>query len=202
VNTEVFDIIWNEYILKFCESGLVPKITEAYQEHVITIDHKVRKKAFNLFCKAIEITKKLYMDNNSRALDRHKISACLLYSIIKADPLEINKAGIINTQENETILLANEYLAFYAALRCMKSINEKDDNNSNNDNVEEELILPISMNHKSYAELVCIDLYYSKIQGTFNILAYSNILFLLEQYSNVVKQLPAEKREALIINRM
>lgn len=134
-----------------------------------------------------DAVKDKYMDKKADvSLDRHKVASCMIYAILKAEPIKINRF-IPNLPER--ILLANEYLAFFVALNIVEMY--KKDESEEKENFE--IILPrtyheTAENQQDFLCNICKALYYVRLKGIekFDVFAYSSILFLLEKYTDVV----------------
>lgn len=118
-----------------------------------------------------------YMDNSVIALDRHKVAAIIIISLIKAEPLKIRNLS------DDMIFLGNENLAFQIGLSYMqhelnKTLLEK--------GVNRKIVqykMPEAMACETYyIDIVCRNLYYSKVREDWglNPLDLSERLFLIE----------------------
>lgn len=128
--------------------------------------------------------RKLYMVQESKPMDRHKIAANIMCSLLKAKIIKVNR--LVPNLPLE-LLLANEYVSFYCALNIIELY--KRDLGYNNYS----LILPHTYideepKERSYVENVCKALYYTKHFGIGEVFSYANILFLLEKYSDRFKE--------------
>lgn len=125
--------------------------------------------------------RKLYMSEESSPMDRHKIAANVLCSLLKAKIIKVNR--LIPNLPIE-LLLANEYLSFYCALNIIELYKI--------DKIQKEyyLILPETYiegeGATSYVENVCKALYYSKKISLNDVFSFANILFLLEKYTDTL----------------
>lgn len=125
--------------------------------------------------------RKLYMSKESSPMDRHKIAANILCSLLKAKLIKVNR--LVPDLPIE-LLLANEYLSFYCALNIIELYKT--------DTIQKEysLILPETYiegeGKTSYIENVCKALYYSKRINLNDVFSFSNILFLLEKYTDTL----------------
>lgn len=125
--------------------------------------------------------RKRYMSTESSPMDRHKIAANILCSLLKAKVINVNR--LIPNLPIE-LLLANEYLSFYCALNIIELYKM--------DSIHKEysLILPETYiegeGKTSYIENVCKALYYLKKINLNDIFSYANILFWLEKYTDTL----------------
>lgn len=118
------------------------------------------------------------------ALDRHKVAACMMYAILKAKPLKIDRNI---PMLDEKMLLANEYLALYVALNIV--IMYKIDQYHLREG-EYEILFPETYfddPSNDYVTNYCRTLYYVSIENMnkFDVLAHANILFMLEKYTDI-----------------
>lgn len=118
------------------------------------------------------------------ALDRHKVAACMMYAVLKAKPLMVSRK---TPRLDEKLLLANEYLALYAALNIlvMYKMNQYQLREG-----EYEILFPDTYCNdlsNDYATNYCRTLYYVSIGNLnrFDVFAHANILFLLEKYTDM-----------------
>lgn len=136
--------------------------------------------------KRLEIRKK-YMKYPERPLDRHKIAAAMMYAILRSHVLSVNRLSAKGLPEK--MLLANEYLALYVALNIVEMYKE-DELGANY-----EIIIPVVYHKKENSDVInefisntCIGLYNLKKLKYFDTLAYSTILFMLEKYTDTLRE--------------
>ncbi len=125
--------------------------------------------------------RKLYMTVESKPMDRHKIASNMMFSILKAQVVKVNR--LVPNLPLE-LLLANEYIAFYCAINIIE-IYKRDlgfDNYS--------ILFPDTYiegeGKTSYLENTCKALYYTKSYKISNVLLFANTLFMLEKYTDEV----------------
>ena len=121
------------------------------------------------------------MNLESQPMDRHKIGAVMIYAILKSKPFYVVKTI---PKLPSQLLMANEYLAFYDALNIVELYRMDDALSNGNGSDRNNLILPNTYHGDMYIENVCKALYYVKNPDYFDILAYANVLFLSEKYSD------------------
>lgn len=119
-------------------------------------------------------------------LDRHKVAACIAGAILSAKPLDappVPKKG-----RYKMSYFANETLALFSALGIVKSFIESDkenkiklDGEQKSDFSKNGFIFPKSA-HDDYIIWLIFLLHESSKIG-FNVLSFSNILYLLETYT-------------------
>lgn len=110
-------------------------------------------------------------------IDRHKLCACLICALEEFSPYKIYKKGYCL----DDLFFANELLSIYSAISFLECYN-----------TSTKIVFP-STKYKtksidSYIKTLCSALYMSKNNRRlkYNILTFSNILFLLEEYSKTV----------------
>ncbi len=165
-------------ILKYNEQNGFP-------ENSIIRRESREKKIFEYYQEMRDYIRCNYMSKKiDVALDRHKVAACMMYAILKAKPLKINRKI---PSLDEKILLANEYLALYVALNIV--VMYKMDQCQLKEGEYEILFPETYFNDPSndYVTNYCRTLYYVSRENLnkFEVLAHSNILFLLEKYTDI-----------------
>ncbi len=120
-----------------------------------------------------------------KALDRHKVAACMMYAILKSKVLWVNRF-VPNLPDR--LLMANEFLAVYVGLNIIEQYRIED----GKDEPENKLIFPITYHETESEESdflvnLCKGLYYLRRRiGTMDIFAYSNVLFFIEKYTDTI----------------
>lgn len=169
--------IWNA-VLKQCSSMM-----ETDKDIIMYTDsEQVFHQNFDYYYNLI-IDK--FMKLPDEHLDRHKIAAVIICSILRADVL-----GVVNNPECvqtiDDIFLANEKLALNIALSYMhqKLIDEYKANRIPFEGIFEDFIFPRPLScDRDYTEVICRDLYFAKKYFELDPLSIANFLFLLEEYS-------------------
>ena len=132
--------------------------------------------------------RRLYMEQESNPMDRHKIASIMMISLLKARPIKVNRriGGL-----PLPLLLANEFLAFYCGLNVVELYK------SEHLKTEYLLILPSTYiegeGETSYIENTCKALYYSKRFSINDVFSYANIYFFLEKYTDTINNVPDEQ---------
>lgn len=184
---EKFDEIWGSIIEPIF--GEMESQRDIGHEGIY-IRASARKKVYSEYQKQKTFLKLNYMQNPKTHLDRHKIAACMLYAIVKVQPVVIKKKTIWekfickNKLKPEYSLL-NEYLGFYTALSIVESFSEYQFEKDKKANVtlqsqRKRITLPRTTNDEDYVYNTCLDLYFSKKKNKVNILTLANVFFLLE----------------------
>lgn len=144
-----------------------------------------KKKIFYFYQKKRDYIRSNYMTKEYNvALDRHKVASCMLYAILKVKPFSVNR----NVKLDEKLLLANEYLAFYVALNIIENYRMSVDGKQED---ECQILLPETYQEMKgstdYLSNMCRNLYFLSVYDVdkYDVLAYSNILFLLEKYTDI-----------------
>lgn len=155
----------------------------------IAVSHDAREAIWQEYVILNKHCKMIYMKDIGGRLDRHKVCACYMYAIIKADTLSCLLAGSNNEQR---FLALNENLAITVGMSVLRafvlaSINSNEDLSDESKKVLAEriyggLIFP-DCNHGDYRNNFVSELYYTKKENNYNILSLANTLFLLETHT-------------------
>lgn len=136
-------------------------------------------------------------DTPTPRMDRHKVASCIAGAIIKTRLLE-RKTFSVNEQKRISHL-ANETLALFSALAIVKSFICSDVENElnidatlKNDFAAQGFIFP-TPRHDDYLPWLLFLLQESNTIG-FNVLSFSNILYLIEEYTFLQLELNNFKR--------
>lgn len=179
---DIFEKVWNDLILDLLNQY-------KFDFNLKYNERKVKRKLAHLYYKQENHFKHSYMVSQTKHIDRHKIAACMLKSILILQPLKfpfISKVKHffykeeIETQEMEKMLLANQYLGLSIAISILESYIEADEQKKLRHKIT--LPEPFPEHCKDYLRDVCLDLYYTNPKQISTI-AYANIFFLLEKYS-------------------
>lgn len=160
---------------EYCESGEVvctdnamDKIWNAYVE-------------FNRHCK------NHYMTHPENLLDRHKVSGCYIYAILKADTLK--NVELIKLGKGE-MDLTNERLALCVGLSMLRAMilseaeQLKDSSNKTKlinslESGDGEFDFP-QTNHGTFKNNLLTQLYHTKLESHYNILAIAETMYCIE----------------------
>lgn len=133
-----------------------------------------------------------YMAPPVKALDRHKVAACMIYAILRSKVIRVNTQ--ITRLPNE-LLMANEYLAVYTAINIIEQY-KRDEMGADSDY---KLIFPITYHEEdeeksAFIDNLCKSLYYLRAKiKSMDIFAYSAILFFMEKYTDTILDFNVEK---------
>ena len=83
MTNEKFEDIWDNIILKLFD--------EITPQKDVFIASRSKYKIYKEYQKQKTFLKLNYMENPNTHLDRHKIAACMLYAIVKVQPIRIKK---------------------------------------------------------------------------------------------------------------
>jgi len=175
----VFDIYRQDVIEKYINDLLKLDNVDCLKYKQKSID-KIYK---NYELKRLEI-RRFFMNFEKKPMDRHKIGAVMIYAVLKSKIFKINKR-IPNLPDE--MLMANEYLAIYLALSIVESYKR-------DELKDEEWLLRIpntyhennTENKEIYINNMSKALYNIPNIKYFDIFAYSNVLFLLEKYTDTI----------------
>jgi hypothetical protein len=176
---------------KMWNSCIKPKIDimQAEDNDLLFVEGQVKEK---IWCTYEDYKNKVhtYMYNPGGLIDRHKVASVMLYSIIANKPFELkyfhNKKEI-----KVSTTLANEILGFNVALDIvwyfiMEEASQKPDNNRI-EIFRNGFVFP-ECKHEKYPAHVFKMLYYSKLNGCYDIFAFSHVLFLIEAYTEITRK--------------
>lgn len=169
---KTFDVLW--------ENGIAAKAKQIVDDNLnlgLRFDSKSKERIFNEYCKLRDYTKVSYMRNPDGLLDRHKVCACLILAIAKSKPLVYEDDDVVGIKK-----IFNESLAMSIGLSLLYNFIIS----SNHDNIgwlKEGFLFPPTDRDATYQDLVCLMLYYDIKNNQYSILALSNILFMIEEYT-------------------
>jgi len=194
-----FDVFFETVISKCIEDLETYSKTQFPNKDVFSKKKNMRKSIFHNYQNKRDFIKHNYMSKEAPvALDRHKVAACMVYAILKSNPLKINM-WILNLPEK--IVLANEYLAFYVALNIIEMY-KKDEFNDKGIFFDYQIIIPKTYHEdnnpqNTYESNLCKAWYYIKINSikNFDVLAYANVFFLLQKYTDTYLEMEMIKEK-------
>lgn len=179
-----YQVIWDKVISRIIDSYRKSTLyvgintEEAFQtiwENYVNFKNHARQK---------------YMANPNGLLDRHKVCACMIYSITKSSPFSVSMHSDINSKQYDTI---NEDLALTTGLSLLRAFVISAINEERISQEEKEILVakfangfkyPKS-NHGEYRDNFLSELHYTKIENNYNILSLAHSLFLLETYTKI-----------------
>ncbi|MCM1060936.1 MAG: hypothetical protein NC452_11685 [Eubacterium sp.] len=133
------------------------------------------------------------MKKDISKIDRHKVAACYICAILKANPVKIKN----KESDEEKFFVVIEQFAITVGLSILRSfiVCDQDKNDSAKPNEilkkDKEIfgngfsfpITGIETNHGEYHNNFAVELYFTKKEGNYNILSLSHSLYLLEMYN-------------------
>lgn len=161
------------------------------------VSRRAKSRVYRYYQNKRDELRRVYMKSSSQPLDRHKVASCMLYAILRAKVIRVNrwKADL-----PDFLLMANEHLAISIALNIVELYRFNDYAKMHDECVDMrhadniEIVLP-----KTYHETaedstsfctfmcnMCKSLYYVKKIKFFDVFAYANILFQLEKYTDTI----------------
>jgi len=174
-----YDTIWE---------NVIAPVVEMFQEHYsgITQTYNAKEAIWQEYVKFNTHCKTNYMLDSQGRLDRHKVCACYMYAIIKANTLSCQLADS-NTEKRYMCL--NEQLAIavgmsllrafiYSNIAKSSSFSEEEKQNLYA-RIENGIIFP-ECNHGDYRENFVAELYFTNEERNYNVLSLANTLYLLE----------------------
>jgi len=178
---EKFDGLW--------KNGFERKIDEIKSccSDKILFDENRKEFIFEKYSNIRDFIKERYMKNKDGLLDRHKVAAIMMKAILIVEPFQLSKKDngeILDTEEIPILAwFANEVFAIYCANVIVSSFLINEEDTKMKDVYKKGLVIPDCRNEDSYLLQLAKELYYNKVEGHFDVFAFANILFLLEQYT-------------------
>lgn len=182
---EAFDTIWNTVIEKLIKQYKA-------ESFYISVEPNAQDLIWKHYVDFREHCRAHYMIESSDLLDRHKVCACLIYSIVKSSVISHN---ISNDKNNSFYSVINEDLALTTGLTLLRAfiISAATDAHDNGKLDSDELnrikkifengIKFPPTNHGSYRENFLAELHFTMKEENYNILSLAQVLFLLETYT-------------------
>lgn len=193
---EDFDIFYKE-VISPCIDGIKENAESIFQNvSCIDVKKNAADKIFSNYQKKRDYVRCNYMSKlGTVALDRHKVASCMVYAVLKANPLKIDRM-IPGLPEN--IMLANEYLAFFVALNIIEMYKLDEFEYKE----EYEIILPRTSHEEvqqenTYESNICRNFYYIKLENIekYDVLSFANVFFLLEKYTDTYMRMRKAEEE-------
>ncbi|MDE7432561.1 MAG: hypothetical protein K2N34_11710 [Lachnospiraceae bacterium] len=155
----------------------------------IVVSHNAKEAIWQEYITFNKHAKLTYMQDPDGKLDRHKVCACYMYAIIKANTLNC----LLADSDTERCYLAlNENLAITVGMSVLRafilsSINCNEElpaatKETLRKRIDNGVIFP-DCNHGDYRNNFVSELYYTKKENNYNILSLANTLFLLETHT-------------------
>lgn len=204
---------FNEVIYPFvCEFESIDKNYFNKDKCTALRYNKIAKKTiYHFYEKKRKEIRSVFMNLENRPMDRHKIGAVMMYAVLRSNLFFVNR---LVPHLPHKILMANEFIAINIGLNivemyrcddCVRADQEKSgDMSIKSASIEQsryEIKIPVTYHDANllsedsqvssyeYINNICKALYYIKNKKNFDIFAYSNILFLLEKYTDDIKKL-------------
>lgn len=160
------DTLWNEMIRN-------AKRKQSIDCNIIVCEDK--KEVFlEIFYHTYTEFKQKHMSNEVVYLDRHKVAAILIYSVIKTKIMEYK------IKDDNSLFLENYYLAFSTGLSYMQYEANLAYKGQNKPVISKFQFPDVLCGNKSYKEHIISMLYAADAENNLNIFELANILFLLE----------------------
>lgn len=173
---EKFHEVWENIVVSYCK--------EAFKHSDVNIHFKLfsERRVYNEYQRQRNTLKANYMENPNTHLDCHKIAACLVYAIVKVQPIIINPIDILKCFFKSIVLsntyaLSNEYLAVYSAFSVISSFRKAKSKGG--------ILIPYVEKGYDYTYNLCLDLYLSRKHHKINILTLADVFFLIERISDL-----------------
>lgn len=175
-----FKIVWKDIILKYYD-----ELENFENEHFSGKALKLKKysyfRVYFSYERNRKIIRKLYMSEEKKPMDRHKIASNLMCSILKSNIIRVRKIRYKNLPL--PLLLSNEYLSFYVAINIVE-LYKRDKGYKEYSILFPETYIEAEDQETSYIENFCKALHYIGKIDVGIIFSYANSLFLLEKYTD------------------
>lgn len=155
----------------------------------IVVSHNAKEAIWQEYISFNKHAKLTYMQDASGKLDRHKVCACYMYAIIKANTVGCYLA---DSDTEQSHMALNENLAITVGMSVLRAfvlsgINSSEDLSEETKRtlgkrIDGGVIFP-KCNHGDYRNNFVTELYYTKKENNYNILSLANTLFLLETHT-------------------
>jgi hypothetical protein len=177
MNKEKFNILWEKSYLPYVD----------YLKKIAT-NSRFNNEARDIIWQEYEETKSVlhtYMTDPDGKIDRHKVSAIIIFSILKIEPFKLVLPD--NEKLKPIEVLTNEAFAFHCALSTLKSFIVTDavlKNDEKRIKQFDDFIFP-KCEHGDYSLYFIKSLYYSKKNKKVDIFSLANLLFMIEKYTEL-----------------
>lgn len=182
ISIKAYQVIWDK---------IIGKLIENYKNECldILVKDNAQEIIWNNYLDFRTKCRKNYMSRQNCLLDRHKVCACMIYSIIKSSVITESIPKYTDENVFDTI---NEDLALTTGLSLLRAFSETAVRNDIALSEEEkELLLRKIDNgfiypkssHGDYRNNFLTELYFTKKEGNYNILSLAHTLFLLETFT-------------------
>lgn len=180
ISFKAYNIIWTEVIEKL--------ISRYRTEHLdLIVDDNAKQKIWEIYTHLKNKCRNSYMSNPNGLLDRHKVSACMIYAILKSNVIYESipkKAGRVYDALNEDLALTTglSLLRAFIITAIEESKMSDEQKKINIDKFINGLKYP-KPHHGDYRENFLAELHYTRIEKNYNILSLAHTLYLLETYT-------------------
>lgn len=131
-----------------------------------------------------------YMDDPEKLTDRHKVVTCYIYAILQADILYCSLSKQLGDDLN---LLLNERLALCFGMTLLRALIRGNAKNLKDEEIKKKVLSAFDgemnfpkTNHGDYKQNLLFQLYYTKKEGNYNILALADSIFFIENYNLII----------------
>ena len=188
-----YDLLWSK--------GIAPLVQD-YRSKIsgLVVCSDAKELIWENYVKFSQKCKNNYMIDPNGRLDRHKVCACYIYSIVKTHIIE----NTLFDEDDKKYLYINEKIAISVGLSLLRAFiirNAKSNadmaqtkRNDILDRVADGIRIP-ECNHGNYIDNFASELYHTYLEGTYNILSLANTLFLLEIYTTDKEVLKNRKKK-------
>lgn len=182
IDENSYNTIWND---------LIERVIKDYSQRFaeIIVSHNAKELIWEEYLKFNKHCKLNYMCETNGKLDRHKVCACYMFAIVKANTLN---CGLADCESENKYLCLNENLAVTVGMSLLRAfvVTAIHNNDEYSEKEKEELkkkidngIIFPKCNHGDYRENFVTELHFAREENNYNVLSLANTLFLLEIHS-------------------
>ena len=182
---ENYDELWKKIIS--------PLISHYSSISWIEFSKTAREDIWEAYCGFNKHCKETYMKKDIFKIDGHKVAACYICAILKANPIKIKN----KESDEENFFTVIEQFAItvgLSILRCFIVCDQDKNDLMKPDEIlkkdkeifDDGFVFPktgIETNHGEYRNNFAVELYFTRKENNYNILSLSHSLYLLEMYN-------------------
>lgn len=165
-------------------------------ESGITVCPDVESLVWKNYVKFNRHCREEYMNDPDKLADRHKITTCYIYSILRSNILDCSLSRQIGDDKS---LLLNERLALCFGMTLLRALIRANAKKLTDEEIKKKILVAFDgelsfpkTNHGDYKQNLLFQLYYTKKEGNYNILALADSIFFIENYNLIIKGIPED----------
>ena len=181
-----------------CYKKILEPVIEEYRsaDYGVEVRPDADKIIWKNYAKFNRHCREEYMKNPEKLTDRHKVAACYIYAILKSDILSCSLSKQLGDEKN---LLLNERLAVCFGMTLLRALIRGNAKEIKDSEIKKKLLEIFNgeldfpkTNHGEYRENLYMQLYHTKKEGNYNILALADSLFYVECYNLIKNGIPED----------